>query len=75
MIPVVDMCSGTGELSAAGQGALLAPTGLASLSDSDSRTREYLAARWPATPSSDGRPPSCSPAHSLTSTQPSEREH
>ena len=37
MIPVVDMCSGTGELSAATQGTLLAPTGLASLSDSDSR--------------------------------------
>lgn len=47
MIPVVDMCSGTGELSAAVQGALLAPTGLASLSDSDSRAREYLAARRP----------------------------
>ena len=47
MIPVVDMCSGTGELSAATQGTLLAPTGLASLSDSDSRAREYLAARWP----------------------------
>lgn len=48
MIPVVDMCSGTGELSAATQGTLLAPTGLASLSDSDSRAREYLAARWPS---------------------------
>ena len=48
MIPVVDMCSGTGELSAATQEALSAPTGLASLSDSDSRAREYLAARWPA---------------------------
>lgn len=36
MIPVVDMCSGTGELSAATQGTLLGPTGLASLSDSDS---------------------------------------
>lgn len=47
MIPVVDMCSGTGELSAAAQGTLLAPTGLASLADSDSRAREYLAARWP----------------------------
>lgn len=47
MIPVADMCSGTGELSAATQGALLAPTGLASLSDSDSRAREYLASRWP----------------------------
>ena len=47
MIPVIDMCSGTGELSAATQGTLLAPTGLASLSDSDSRAREYLAARWP----------------------------
>lgn len=46
MIPVVDMCSGTGELSVAAQGALLAPAGLASLSDSDSRAREYLAARW-----------------------------
>ena len=41
------MCSGTGELSAATQGTLLATTGLASLSDSDSRAREYLAARWP----------------------------
>ena len=30
MIPVVDMRSGTGELSAAAQGTLLAPTGLAS---------------------------------------------
>lgn len=48
MIPVVDMCSGTGELSAATQGTLSAPTGLASLSDSDSRARKYLAARWPA---------------------------
>lgn len=47
MIPIIDMCSGTGELSAATQGALLAPTGLASLSDSDSRAREYLAARRP----------------------------
>lgn len=47
MIPVVDMCSGTGELSTAAQGTLLAPTGLASLSDSDSRAREYLAARRP----------------------------
>ena len=47
MIPVVDMCSGTGELSAATQGTLLAPTGLASLSDSDSRAREYLTARRP----------------------------
>lgn len=47
MIPVADMCSGTGELSAAVQGTLLAPTGLASLSDSDSRAREYLAARRP----------------------------
>lgn len=47
MIPVVDMCSGTGELSAATQGTLLASAGLASLSDSDSRAREYLAARWP----------------------------
>lgn len=47
MIPVVDMRSGTGELSAAAQGTLLAPTGLASLSDSDSRAREYLADRWP----------------------------
>lgn len=47
MIPVVDMCSGTGELSAAAQGTLLAATGLASLSDSDSRARDYLAGRWP----------------------------
>ena len=47
MIPVADMCSGTGELSAAARGTLLAPTGLASMSDSDSRAREYLAARWP----------------------------
>lgn len=29
MIPVVDMCSGTAELSAATQGTLLASTGLA----------------------------------------------
>lgn len=49
MIPVIDMCSGTGELSAATRGTLLAPTGLASLSDNDSRAREYLAARWPGT--------------------------
>lgn len=45
MIPVADMRSGTGELSAAVQGTILASAGLASLSDSDSRARDYLAAR------------------------------
>lgn len=48
-IPVVDMCSGTGELSAATQATLAADTTLASLSDTSRPARSYLAARHPGT--------------------------
>ena len=46
-IPVADMCSGTGELSAALQATLRAPTVLTSLSDTDSCSRAYLQDRFP----------------------------
>lgn len=46
-IPVADMCSGTGELSAALQATILAPTVLTSLSDADSSSRAYLQGRFP----------------------------
>lgn len=45
--PVADMCSGTGELSAALRAALLTPTVLTSLSDIDSRSRAYMRGRFP----------------------------
>lgn len=46
-IPVADMCSGTGELSAALQATLQAPTVLTSLSDADAGSRVYLRDRFP----------------------------
>lgn len=46
---IVDMCSGTGELSAALQATLQTPTTLASLSDADSGSRAYLRGRFPTT--------------------------
>lgn len=46
-IPVVDMCSGTGELSAALQATIRAATVLTSLSDTDSSSRAYLHGRFP----------------------------
>ena len=46
-IPVADMCSGTGELSAALQATIQAPTVLTSLSDADSSSRAYLQGRFP----------------------------
>ena len=48
-IPFVDMCSGTGELSAALQATIRAATTLTSLSDSDSSSRAYLQSRFPTT--------------------------
>ena len=45
--PIVDMCSGTGELSAALQATIRTPTVLTSLSDADPRSREYLRGRFP----------------------------
>lgn len=45
--PIVDMCSGTGEFSAALQATLQTPTTLASLSDADSSSRAYLRGRFP----------------------------
>jgi DNA (cytosine-5)-methyltransferase 1 len=47
-IPIADMCSGTGEFSAALQATILTPTVLTSLSDADSNSREYLQGRFPA---------------------------
>lgn len=47
-IPVADMCSGTGELSAALQATIQATTVLTSLSDADSSSRAYLQGRFPA---------------------------
>ena len=47
-IPVVDMCSGTGEFSAALQTTIQAATVLVSLSDADSSSRAYLQGRFPA---------------------------
>ena len=41
-IPVADMCSGTGELSAALRATIRAATALTSLSDADSSSRAYL---------------------------------
>ena len=46
--PVADMCSGTGELSAALQATIRSPTVLTSLSDADSSSRAYLQGRFPA---------------------------
>lgn len=46
-IPVADMCSGTGELSAALQSTIQAATVLTSLSDADSSSRAYLHDRFP----------------------------
>lgn len=46
-LPVADMCSGTGELSAALQATILTPTVLTSLSDTDSSSRTYLQGRFP----------------------------
>lgn len=46
-IPVADMCSGTGELSAALQATLQPTTVLTSLSDADSSSRAYLQGRFP----------------------------
>lgn len=46
-IPVADMCSGTGELSAALRATIRAATVLTSLSDADSRSRAYLQRRFP----------------------------
>lgn len=46
---IVDMCSGTGEFSAALQATLQTPTTLTSLSDADSRSRAYLRGRFPTT--------------------------
>lgn len=46
-IPVADMCSGTGELSAALQATIRASTVLTSLSDADSSSRAYLQGRFP----------------------------
>lgn len=46
-IPVADMCSGTGELSAALQATIRAATVLTSLSDADSASRAYLQRRFP----------------------------
>lgn len=45
--PVADMCSGTGELSAALQATLQTPTVLTSLSDAASTSRTYLRGRFP----------------------------
>lgn len=45
--PIADMCSGTGELSAALQTTLQTPTALASLSDAASSSRAYLRRRFP----------------------------
>lgn len=46
-IPIADMCSGTGELSAALQATIQTPTVLTSLSDADSSSRAYLRGRFP----------------------------
>lgn len=46
-IAVADMCSGTGELSAALQATIRAATVLTSLSDADSSSRAYLQGRFP----------------------------
>lgn len=46
-IPVADMCSGTGELSAALQATIRTATVLTSLSDADSSSRAYLQGRFP----------------------------
>ena len=46
-IPVADMCSGTGELSAALRATILAPTVLTTLSDADTGSRAYLQGRFP----------------------------
>lgn len=48
VIPIADMCSGTGELSTALQETLQTPTVLTSLSDADSGARTYLQGRFPA---------------------------
>ena len=45
---IADMCSGTGELSAALQATLQAPTTLTSLSDAAASSRKYLLQRFPA---------------------------
>lgn len=46
-IPVADMCSGTGEFSAALRATIRAATVLTSLSDADSSSRAYLRGRFP----------------------------
>lgn len=46
-IPIADMCSGTGELSAALQATIRATTVLTSLSDADPSSRAYLQDRFP----------------------------
>ena len=46
-IPVADMCSGTGELSAALRTAIRDATALTSLSDADPNSRTYLHDRFP----------------------------
>lgn len=46
--PIADMCSGTGELSAALRTTLRTPTVLTSLSDADPGARTYLRGRFPA---------------------------